>query len=68
MEQALRESTVEWVSVRLVAITEGPARPVRTSADGLGLGFTVTDASVAEFLLDRVDGTAFLRETPSLSN
>jgi hypothetical protein len=68
MEAALRASTAKWVSVRLVAITAGPARPVRTSADGLGLAFTVTDASVAEFLLDRAEGTAFLGETPSLSN
>lgn len=68
MEAALRASRAEWVSVRLVAITEGPAKPVRTSTDGLGLGLTVTDTSVAEFLLDRVVGSAFLGEAPSLSN
>ncbi len=68
MEAALRASRAEWVSVRLVGITEGPPKPTRTSADGLGLGFTITDASVAAFLLDRVQGPAFLRETPSLSN
>lgn len=68
MEAALRASRVEWVAVRLVAIRPGPAKPVRTSPDGRGLGMTVTDASVAEFLLDRVEGPAFLRETPSLSN
>lgn len=68
MESALRASRAEWVSVRLVGITEGPAKPVKTSADGRGLGLTVTDASVAEFLLDRVQGTDFLHQTPSLSN
>jgi uncharacterized protein YbjT (DUF2867 family) len=68
MEAALRASRVEWVSVRLVGITEGPAKPTRTSADGRGLGMSITDASVAEFLLDQVQGTAFLRQTPSLSN
>lgn len=68
MESALRASGAEWVSVRLVGITEGPARPTRTSTDGRGLGLTITDTSVAEFLLDRVQGTSFLRETPSLSN
>lgn len=68
MEGALRASRAEWVSVRLVGITEGPAKPTRTSPDGLGLGLTITDTSVAEFLLDRVQGTDFLRETPSVSN
>jgi uncharacterized protein YbjT (DUF2867 family) len=68
MEAALRASRVEWVSVRLVGITQGPARSVRTSADGLGLRPTITDASVAAFLLDRVHGDAFLRQTPSISN
>lgn len=68
MESALRASRAEWVSVRLVGITEGPAKPTKSSADGLGLGLTITDASAAEFLLDQVQGTAFLRQTPSLSN
>jgi uncharacterized protein YbjT (DUF2867 family) len=68
MESVLRASSAEWVSVRLVGITEGPAKPTKCSADGLGLRLTITDASVAEFLLDQVQGTAFLRQTPSLSN
>jgi len=68
METALRASRVEWVSVRLVGINVGPAKPVRSSADGRGLNLYITDSSVAEFLLDRVEGSAFLRETPSLSN
>lgn len=68
MEHALRASRAEWVSVRLVGINEGPAMPTRTSADGLGLGLTITDGSVAEFLLDQVQGSAFLYQTPSLSN
>lgn len=68
MELALRASRAEWVSVRLVGITEGPAKPIRTSGDGRGLGLTITDASVAEFLLDCVERGAFLGQTPSLSN
>lgn len=68
MESALRASPVEWVAVRLVAIVEGPAKPVRSSEDGKGLGFTITAASIAEFLLARATGPEFLRQTPSISN
>ncbi len=68
MESALRASSVEWVAVRLVAITGGPVKPVRTSKDGKGLGFTITAPSIAEFLLARATGPEFLRQTPSISN
>jgi nucleoside-diphosphate-sugar epimerase len=68
MESALRASSVEWVAVRLVGITEGPAKPVRTSEDGKGLSFTITASSIAEFLLARATGPEFLRQTPSISN
>ncbi len=68
MESALRASSVEWIAVRLVAITEGPAKPVRTSEDGKGLGLTITASSIAEFLLARATGPEFLRQTPSISN
>lgn len=68
MEGALRASDVEWVAVRMAAITKGPAKPVRTSANGRGLGLSVTAASAAAFLLARTQGPEFLRETPSISN
>lgn len=68
MESALRASRAEWVAVRLVGINTGPAKAVRVSADGRGLGLYITDASAAEFLLDRVQGTEYLRDTPSISN
>lgn len=68
MESALRASSVEWVAVRLVGITEGPAKPVRTSEDGKDLSITITASSIAEFLLARATGPEFLRQTPSISN
>lgn len=68
MERALRDSPVEWIAVRLVGITDGPAKPVRTSDDGKGLRFTITAASIAEFLLARATGPEFLRQAPSISN
>lgn len=68
MEAALRHSGVEWVSVRLPRIVDGPERPLRTSADGRGLSFGVTTRSVAGFLLDQVERADFVRSAPSISN
>ncbi len=68
MESALRASALEWVAVRIVGITEGAAKPVRTTEDGKGLGLTITAPSVTEFLLARATGPDFLRQTPSISN
>jgi nucleoside-diphosphate-sugar epimerase len=68
MESALRASPVEWVAVRLVGIKQGPAKPVRVTADGKGLGLTITASSIAEFLLARTTGAEFVRQTPSISN
>jgi uncharacterized protein YbjT (DUF2867 family) len=68
MEAALRASAVEWVSVRLPSIVEGPERPVRVRDDGRGIGLSITAASAARFLLARATGTAFLRATPSIGH
>jgi uncharacterized protein YbjT (DUF2867 family) len=68
MEEALRASAVDWVSVRLPNIVEGPEKPVRVSADGRGIGFTITAASAARFLLEQVKASDYLRSAPSISN
>lgn len=69
MEAALKASNVEWVSVRLPGIVNGPSKPTRTSVDGRkNMGFTITAASTADFLLARIQGAEFIGETPSVSN
>jgi uncharacterized protein YbjT (DUF2867 family) len=68
MEAALRASAVEWVSVRLPNIVEGPEKPVRMSADGRGIGLSITAASAARFLVEQVTSSDYLRSTPSISN
>jgi uncharacterized protein YbjT (DUF2867 family) len=68
MEAALRASSVEWVSVRLPNIVEGPEKPIRVSDDGRGIGLSITAASTARFLLARATGSEFLRAMPSISN
>jgi uncharacterized protein YbjT (DUF2867 family) len=67
MEALLRASRAEWVAVRLPSIIEGPIAPLRISADGRGIGRTVTAASVAQFLLTHVTSAELLRSTPSIS-
>ena len=68
MEEALRESSVEWVSVRLPNIVEGPEKPLRLSKDGRGIGLSVTAASTARFLLQQVSSSKWVRSAPSISN
>lgn len=68
MELALRASLVEWVTVRLPNIVPGPDKPLRVSADGRGIGLSITAESAARFLLQQVSSDEHLRQTPSVSN
>ncbi len=68
MEAALKASTVEWVSVRLPNIVDGHERPLRISADGRGIGLSITANSAARFLLAQTIDGEFLGQTPSISN
>jgi uncharacterized protein YbjT (DUF2867 family) len=68
MEAALRASSVEWVSVRLPNIVEGPERALRISKDGRGIGLSITAASAAHFLLQQVTASDWVRSAPSISN
>ncbi len=68
MEAALRASSVEWVSVRLPNIVEGPEKPLRVSLDGRGIGLSVTAASTARLLLEQVTSSEWVRSAPSISN
>ena len=68
MEAALRASSVEWVSVRLPNIVEGPERALRISKDGRGIGLSITAASDAHFLLQQVTASDWVRSAPSISN
>jgi nucleoside-diphosphate-sugar epimerase len=67
MEAALRASSVEWVSVRLPNIVEGPVKPLRVSVDGRGLGLSITAESAARFLLAQVSSDQYLNSAPSIS-
>lgn len=68
MEAALGASSVEWVSVRLPNIVEGPDRPVRVSTDGRRLGLSITASTTARFLLEQVTSSEWVCSAPSISN
>jgi uncharacterized protein YbjT (DUF2867 family) len=68
MEALLRASSIEWISVRLPSIVEGPDTPLRVSADGRGLGLSISAESTARFLLQQVGSREYLRSAPSISN
>ena len=68
MEAALRNSSAEWVAVRIPNIVEGPWKPVRSSESGQGIGISITASSVARFLLEQTTSSHWLRKTPSISN
>jgi len=68
MEAALKASKVEWVSVRLPNIVDGPELPLRISADGRGLGLSVTARSAARFLLEQATAEGSIGQAPSISN
>ena len=68
MEAALRASSVEWVSVRLPNIVEGPDRPLRVSADGRGTGLSISAESAARFILEQLGSHEHLRASPSISH
>jgi len=68
MESALRNSSAEWISVRLPNIVSGTAKPVRVSKDGRDISFSITADSAAQFLLSQLTDSQWLRQTPSISN
>jgi len=68
MEAALRASPVEWVSVRLPNIVDGPDQPWRVSADGRGIGLSISAESAARFLLEQVSSAEHLRSAPSIGH
>lgn len=68
MESALRASPVEWVSVRLPNIVSGADKPIRVSADGRGIGLSITAESAARFMVEQAGLPQHLRSTPSISN
>lgn len=68
MEKFLKESDLDWTSVRLPNIMEGPARTIQASDSGKGIGISITAASTAAFLIQQISDNQWLHKSPSISN
>ena len=68
MENFLKESDLDWTSVRLPNIVEGPARPIQASESGKGIGISITATSTAAFLLQQISDKQWVQKSPSISN
>jgi putative NADH-flavin reductase len=68
MEASLHESGLEWISVRLPSIVDGPKKAIRHSLNGRSLSLSITAASAADFLIEQTRSIAFLHSAPSISN
>jgi uncharacterized protein YbjT (DUF2867 family) len=68
MEAALRASSVNYTSVRLPNIVNGPAKAIRESANGRNLSLSISTQSTAKFMLDQAENTANMRTMPCISN
>jgi uncharacterized protein YbjT (DUF2867 family) len=67
MEALIESSTLDYVIVRPVALTNGPATgKARVADDGSIHGGFVSRADVAAFCVDEVDAHAWSRKAPSI--
>lgn len=69
MEPTVRDSGLDWTLARFPAILDRPARGrTRESFDGRDLGFTITTADTAAYLLDQLETDRNVGKAPSVSN
>lgn len=54
--------------LRLPNIVEGPEKPWRVSADGCGIGLSISAEAAARFLLEQVSSAEYLRSAPSIGH
>lgn len=64
-EEAVRESSVEWVIVRPTRLVNGPARgELKVSTNGERVPGRITRADVAAFMVDQLTSDEHLRQAP----
>lgn len=65
----VRDSDVDWTIVRVPMLTDdAPKGEVKVGYVGKGMGPRITRADMASFMLDQVDGDAYLHQAPAISN
>ncbi|HEY2367159.1 MAG TPA: NAD(P)H-binding protein, partial [Polyangiaceae bacterium] len=64
-EEAVRESSVEWVLVRPTSLVDRPARgEFRVTTNGEGVPGRIARADVAAFMVDQLTSDAYLGKAP----
>jgi len=65
----VRDADVDWTIVRVPMLTDDdPKGEVKVGYVGKGMGPRITRADMASFMLDQVDGDAYLHQAPAISN
>ena len=69
MEPIIMNSKLDWTIVRCPNIVnKKPKGHTRTSLSGKGLGLSITNKDLAEFLVKQLTVNTFSRKSPSISN
>ena len=70
MSESVKSSDLDWRIARFLQPTDRPATgKIRVGFMGHDkIGFPITRADIASFLLDQLDDTRFLRAAPAISN
>jgi putative NADH-flavin reductase len=70
MSEIVTNSDLDWTIARFLQPTDGPATgKIRVGFMGRDkIGFPITRADIATFLLDQLDDTRFVRAAPAISN
>lgn len=69
MEPAVMASGLDWMLARFPAILDKPAKgTIRESYDGKGMGFAITAADTASYLLDQLETDRNVGKAPAVSN
>ena len=67
--QAVRASDVDWTIVRASMLSDAPRTgAVRVGYVGRAVGMRISRSDLAEFMLKQVLDTAYLRQSPAVSN
>lgn len=67
--EAEKDGELKWVDVRATGLSNGEKKEVKEFGnEGKGVGWFVSRKSVAEFLLDAVEGSQWDLQTPVISN
>jgi putative NADH-flavin reductase len=66
-EQAIKQSSLDWVIVRPAGLTDGPHTGNYRHGESIQFGAKISRADVADFMLKQASDNAYLHKTPGVS-